>query len=76
MNCPICNQETELAGASYCPAHQRSLENIRQAYDKWTVAYGDLAPPEFLQRVQKAPGIGPNAKEVALFLSVNPVRWK
>ena len=75
MNCPVCNQEIELPGAEYCLAHQRALENVQQAFEKWTVAYGNLALPDFLQRVQKAPGIGPKAKDVARFLLQNPSRW-
>src|SRR2546428_7435381 len=76
MTCPVCNQETELGGAEYCLAHHRAFENIRQAFEKWTVAYGNLTPPDFLQRVQKAPRIGPKAKEIALFLVENSSRWK
>jgi hypothetical protein len=76
MNCPVCNQETETSRADYCFAHRRGLENVRQAFEKWTVAYGNLTLPDFLQRAQKAPGIGPRAKEVARFLSENPSRLK
>jgi hypothetical protein len=76
MNCPVCNQETELVGADYCPAHNRALENLRRAFEKWTTAYGNLTLPDFLQRVQKAPGMGPKAKEITRFLSENPSRWK
>ena len=75
MTCPVCNQGTELPGAEYCLAHQRALENVQQAFEKWTVAYGNLALPDFFQRVQKAPGIGPKAKDVARFLLQNPSRW-
>jgi hypothetical protein len=75
MTCPICNEETELAAAGYCPAHMRAFENIRQAFDKWTAAYGNLTLPDFLQGVQKVPGIGSKAKEIASFLSENPARW-
>ena len=72
MKCPVCNEETELAGESYCPAHQRAFENIKLAYSRWTVAYGNLSMPDFLQRVQQAPGIGLKAKEIALFLTKEP----
>jgi hypothetical protein len=75
MTCPVCNQETELPGAEYCLAHQRALENVQQAFEKWAVAYGSLALPDFCQRVQKAPGMGPKAKDVARFLLQNPSRW-
>ena len=76
MICPICNQEIEVSSAEYCIAHQRAFENVRQAFENWTVACGTLTPHNFLQRVQKAPGIGPKAKEAAHFLSENPSRWK
>jgi hypothetical protein len=76
MPCPVCNQEAELSGAEYCLAHQRALENVRQAFEKWTVSYGNLTLIDFLKRVQKPPGIGPKAKEVARFLFENPSRWK
>jgi hypothetical protein len=76
MNCVVCNQRTEPKGADYCLAHQRAFEKIRQAFEKWTVAYGNLTLLDFLRRVQKAPGIGPKAKEIAHFLSKNPSRWK
>lgn len=76
MKCPLCDEDTELAGASYCPAHQHAFENIKHAYDKWTVAHGNLTLPDFLERVQKAPGMGAKAKEIALFLTKNPARWK
>ena len=76
MTCPVCNSESELAGPGYCPAHQRAFENIRQAVEKWTLAYGNLTLPDFLQRVEKAPGLGPKAKEIARFLFENPSRWK
>ncbi len=76
MTCPVCNQEAEFSSAEYCLAHQRALENVRQAFEKWTVAYGNLTLPDFLQRVQRAPGIGPKAKEIARFLFENRSRWK
>jgi hypothetical protein len=76
MSCLICNEDTGPGGAEYCLAHQRALENVRHAFEKWSVAYGILTALDFLQRVQKAPGIGPKAKEVAHFLSENPSRWK
>lgn len=76
MICPICNQESELSGNEYCTTHQRALENIRQAFEKWAAAYENLTPPDFLKRLEKAPGIGPKAKEIARFLSQNPSRWK
>jgi hypothetical protein len=76
MTCPVCNEETELKGAEYCLAHQRALENLMQAFEKWDVAYGNLTLPEYLQRVQKVPRIGPKAKEIAQFLFENPSRWK
>lgn len=72
MNCRVCNQETEASGAEYCPSHLRALESVMLAFEQWRVAYGHLSPPDFLQRVLKAPGIGPKAKEVAYFLSENP----
>lgn len=75
MICPICKQETELSRAEYCSTHQRALENARQAFEKWTVAFGSLTLPDFLQRVQKVSGIGPKAKEIARFLIENPSRW-
>jgi len=76
MTCPVCKQETELIGAEYCLAHHHAFENIRQAFEKWTFAYGNLTVPDFLRRVQKAPGIGPKAKEIAHFLFENSSRWK
>jgi hypothetical protein len=76
MTCPVCNQETELKEAEYCLAHQRAFENLMQAFEKWDVAYGNLTLPKYLQRVQKVPGIGPKAKEIARFLFENPSRWK
>jgi len=76
MNCPVCSRETELVGADYCLAHNRALENLRRAFEKWTAAYEGLTLPDFLQRVQKSPGMGPKAKEIARFLSENSSRWK
>ena len=76
MSCVVCNQETELVGTNYCLAHHRALENIRQAFEKWTVAYGSLTLSDFLQRVQKLSGTGLKAKEIALFMFENPSRWK
>ncbi len=76
MKCPICNEETELVGADYCLAHHRALDNIRQAFEKWTIAYGSLTLSDFLQRLKKTPGIGPKAKEAVRFLSENPSKWK
>ncbi len=76
MTCLICNEEIEPVGADYCVAHQRALENIKQAFEKWTVAYGNLTLPDFLQQLQKARGTGLKAKEIARFLSSNPSRWK
>jgi hypothetical protein len=76
MTCLVCDQETELVGAEYCLAHHRAFESVRQAFEKWTVAYGNLTLPDFLQRVQKAPGIGLKAKEIAQFLFENSSRWK
>jgi hypothetical protein len=76
MTCPVCNEEVEFSDSEYCLAHQRALENVRQAFEKWIVAYGNLTLPDFLQRVQKAPGMGPKVKEVARFVFENPSRWK
>ena len=76
MTCPICNEETELVGVDYCLAHHRALENVRQAFERWTIAYGSLTVSDFLRRVEKAPGIGPKAKEIARFLFENPSGWK
>jgi hypothetical protein len=75
MTCPICNEEPEFIGTDYCLAHHRALENLRHAFEKWTIAYGSLTLADFLHRVQKVPGIGQNAKETAHFLSENPSRW-
>ena len=76
MTCLVCHEEIELSGTEYCLAHQRALENLRQAFEKWRDAHGNLALHDFLQRVQKAPGIGPKAKEVARFFFENPSRWR
>jgi hypothetical protein len=76
MTCIVCNQETEPVGDDYCLAHRGAFENVRQAYEKWDVAYGKLTLPDFLTRVQKAPGIGAKAKEIAHFPSKNASRWK
>jgi recombinational DNA repair protein RecR len=76
MTCLVCNQETEPKEAEYCLVHQRAFENLIQAFEKWDVAYENLTLPEYLQRVQKVPGIGPKAKEIARFLFENPSRCK
>ena len=75
MICPICNQESELSGNEYCITHQRALENIRKVFEKWAIAFDNLTMPDFLRRLEKAPGMGSNAKEVAHFLSENPSGW-
>jgi hypothetical protein len=49
---------------------------MNQALNVWTIAYGSLSVPDFLQRVQKLPGTGLKAKEIARFLAENPSRWK
>jgi len=76
MTCPVCNQEAEQVDAEYCLAHHRAFENIRRAFEKWTVAYETLTLPDFLQGVQKALGLEPRAKEIAQFLFENLSRWK
>jgi len=76
MTCPLCHEEIDAAGASYCATHQRAFENIKQAFSTWTVAYGSPRVPDFLQRVQKLPQTGLKAKEIARFLLENPSRWK
>ncbi len=76
MNCLVCNEETELTEPDYCLAHRCALENITQAFDRWTAAYGYLSRPDFLQLVQKVSGTGVKAREIAHFLSENPSRWE
>jgi hypothetical protein len=76
MSCLICHEEPGPVGAIYCLAHQRAFENIKQAFMAWTIAYGSLSVPDFLQRLQKLFGTGQKAKEIAHFLSENPSRWQ
>ncbi len=76
MNCLICGRETEAANATFCRAHNRALDNLRQAFSAWTDAYGNLSFPDFLKRVGKLPGTGQNAKEIVQFLQHDPTRWK
>jgi len=76
MTCPLCHEEIDAAGASYCATHQRAFENIKRAFSTWTVAYGSPRVPDFLEQVQKLPQTGLKAKEIARFLLENPSRWK
>ncbi len=75
MNCLVCREETETSQVSYCRAHKRALENIKQAFTAWTTAYDSLTVPDFLDRLQKLPGSGRKVREIARFLLENPSGW-
>jgi hypothetical protein len=73
--CLICHEETEQARPGYCPAHARAYENLKQAFTAWEAGYGTLTVSDFLKRVEKLPGTGGKAREIARSLIENPSRW-
>jgi hypothetical protein len=48
---------------------------LKQAFIVWEQGYGGLIVPDFLKRIEKLPGIGGKARELARFLIENPSRW-
>ena len=76
MKCLVCGKEKQQAEPNYCPSHNRALDNVKQACGVWKIAYGSLSPSDFLERIEKLPGTGQNARDVVRFLLRNPSRWK
>lgn len=74
MNCPVCNEETEVN--PFCQSHAAAFENLRNAFHNWTIGYGPMQVEDFLSRLEKLPMTGQKTKEIARFFLANPSRWK
>ncbi len=64
--CIICERDVETGSKlSFCRLHLEAYQNIVKGYVNWSGAYGDLAPEEFLRRLENNDYSGKWVKEVA-----------
>ena len=75
LQCRVCSRETDGIETAYCADHTRTLDSLRRAFRAWSIGYGKLTVPDFLEKIEKLPETGAWAKEMARFLLNNPSRW-
>ena len=75
VKCLVCTEQIDQAQAGYCSGHAQARENLKQTFIAWEQGYGGLTVPDFLERIEKLPGTGGKARELARFLIENPSRW-
>lgn len=63
----LCSSQTD-SEAELCTVHEHALQNVKDAFARWTLAYGTLEASEFLDRLEKLSGTGQRVKEVVTFL--------
>jgi hypothetical protein len=73
--CELCQLET-VSGSSFCPTHTRADKNLREGYDAWNIAYGNVALATYFARLIKLPESGGRVKELVRFYQNNPGWWK
>jgi len=61
--CIICKREIPLG--DYCKYHQEAYRNLKEKYDEWLEAFGELTFVEYLQKLIENPDTGLWVKEVA-----------
>ncbi|MDD1776589.1 MAG: hypothetical protein LUQ65_00345 [Candidatus Helarchaeota archaeon] len=63
INCIICNKE--IPSGDYCKYHQEAYQNLKENYNEWLEAFGELTFDEYLQKLLANPDTGLWVKEVA-----------
>ena len=63
ISCTICKREIPLG--DYCKYHQEAYQNLKEKYDEWLEAFGELTFVEYLQKLIANPDTGLWVKEVA-----------
>jgi len=61
--CTICSRE--IPSGDYCKYHEEAYKNLKEKYEEWLEAYGELSFSDYLQKVIQNPETGIWAKEVA-----------
>lgn len=67
MKCVLCSEPSD-SSQEYCTVHQRALNNVKEAFSRWTLAYGRIEVSDFLDRLEKLDQTGQRAKEIVTFL--------
>lgn len=63
--CIACKRDIETQSKpSFCRLHMEAYSKILDNYDNWRNAYGDLAPEEFLRKLENNDYTGKWVKEV------------
>ena len=75
-SCAVCGLKIVDDSDSLCAVHAESYRNVREAFSRWSTAYGKITREEFLKRLITRPETGLRAKETAEFFIKNPARWK
>ena len=63
INCSICKKE--IPSGDYCKYHQEAYQNLKEKYNEWLEAFGELTFTEYLQKLLANPDTGLWVKEVA-----------
>lgn len=64
MKCKLCWRAVT-SELGFCRYHQMAYENLKTAFEKWRLAYGDLTWGSYLKRVVSLKETGVWVKEVA-----------
>ncbi|MCJ7635364.1 hypothetical protein MUP77_23615 [Candidatus Bathyarchaeota archaeon] len=67
MSCPICGIVAE---KRLCQAHERSYQNLVEAYEVWNHALG-IKWRDYLEKVERNPDSGKWVKDICVFLLQN-----
>ena len=73
--CEICQLEIA-SDSSFCPTHARAADNLREGYDAWNRAFGNVPLGTFFARLVKLPETGDRVKELVRFYQNDPNRWR
>ena len=73
--CEICKLEIA-SDSSFCPTHARVAGNLREGYDAWNRAFGNVPLGTFFARLVKLPETGDRVKELVRFYQNDPNRWR
>ena len=63
ISCTICKKE--IPSGDYCKYHQEAYQNLKEKYNEWLEAFGELTFTEYLQKLIVNPDTGLWVKEVA-----------
>jgi DNA-directed RNA polymerase subunit N (RpoN/RPB10) len=61
MPCLACGKQAQ---DRYCAYHEKALNQLRDHYDKWVHAYGNISWENFLERLEGKNDTGAWVKEV------------